>query len=195
MTDNYINRMIEGHGGAFDMIYNMYKSQFIALFRKNQGLSRDDAEELYHDVCAILINNVETGRLGVDSIKNSQLKAYLNNTGKYILFNRRRKRQVPLTVDTDFIMKGELNAISDGDEEYDKELDDKLFIIRSTVRDMPEPCSRILKLVVFNKKSNSEVARIMNYASADTVKTQRHRCMGKLREKVIRRFKSAGYEQ
>lgn len=205
MTDNYINRMITGDIRAFDLIYNTFKSQFIALFCRTQNLGKDDAESLYHDACAILINNVETGRLRRDSIKNSQLKTYLNNTGKFILYNKRRRRQTPLFVDTDYIMKfGDLDSsrqlngkslLRDTDEPYDEEMDDKLFIIRTTVRDMPEPCARLLNLVVFKKKSNREVAEIMHYANADSAKTQRSRCMARLKGKVKERFKAAGYEQ
>ena len=205
MIDNYINSLIDGDRQVFDVIYSTFKGQFVALFRKTQGLGRDEAETLYHDACAILLNNVETGRLMRDSLLNSQLKAYLNNTGKYVLFNRRRKRQVPLTVDTDYILNyGDLDssrkqnnrsmALYD-DEAYDEEMDDKLFIIRTTVRDMPQPCAQLLKLVIYMKKSHKEVAEIMNYANEDSVKTQRYRCMGKLRDKVIERFKAAGYEQ
>ena len=205
MIDNYINRLIAGDRQVFDVIYATFKSQFIALFRKSQGLGRDEAETLYHDACAILLNNVESGRLKRDSIQNSQLKAYLNNTGKYILFNKLRKRQVPLIVDTDYIMTyGDLDSsrkqnnksmARDPEESYDMEMDDKLFIIRTTVRDMPQPCDQLLKLVIYMKKSNKEVAEIMNYANADSVKTQRSRCMKKLGDKVKQRFKAAGYEQ
>ena len=205
MIENYINRLIAGDRQVFDVIYATFKSQFIALFRKSQGLGRDEAETLYHDACAILLNNVESGRLTRDSIHNSQLKAYLNNTGKYILFNKRRTRQVPLSVDTDYIMTyGDLDSARkhnnksmprDPEESYDTEMDDKLFIIRTTVRDMPQPCDQLLKLVIYMKKSNKEVAEIMNYANADSVKTQRSRCMKKLGDKVKERFKAAGYEQ
>ena len=205
MIDNYINRLIAGDRQVFDVIYSTFKGQFIALFRKLQGLGREEAEMLYHDACAILLNNVESGRLKRDSIQNSQLKAYLNNTGKYILFNKLRKRQVPLIVDTDYIMTyGDLDSsrkqnnksmARDPEESYDMEMDDKLFIIRTTVRDMPQPCDQLLKLVIYMKKSNKEVADIMNYANADSVKTQRSRCMKKLRDKVKQRFKAAGYEQ
>ena len=83
----------------------------------------------------------------------------------------------------------------DPEESYDEEMDDKLFIIRTTVRDMPQPCDQLLKLAIYMMKSNKEVAEIMNYANADSVKTQRSRCMKKLGDIVKQRFKAAGYEQ
>ena len=192
MNNNYVNRIIDGDSLAFDEVYKTYKPQFIALMRAAQKLSREDAEDLYHKACAVFYNNIATGRISRDSLLDAQIKAYLNNTGKYILFNERRKRQAPLTVDTDYVMNLDENKMDEG---YDKEMDDKLFIIRTTVRNMPQPCAQILNLAVFERKSNREVAEIMKYSGEDTVKTQRSRCMKKLRDKVKERFKMAGYEE
>lgn len=194
MSSRYIQRIKNGDSRAFEDVYNNNKGQFIAFFKKSQGLQQIDAEDIYHKACAVFLNNIETGRLSPDAINDWQVKTYLNNTGKYILFNERRKRQTPLVLNTDKVMyMGDFLPAED-EQDY-KEMDDKLFIIRSTVRDMPQPCSQLLRLTVFQKKSHQDVAGIMHYANADTVKTQRHRCMGKLREKVIDRFKLAGYEQ
>ena len=192
MNDNYVNRIIDGDSRAFDEVYKRFKAQFVALMRVSQRLSREDAEDLYHKACAVFYNNIATGRISRNSLGNTQIKAYLNNTGKYILFNERRKRQVPLAVDTDYVINLDEKTM---DEEYDKEQDDKLFIIRTTVINMPQPCAQILNLAVYMKKSNKEVAEIMNYSGEDTVKTQRSRCMKKLKDKVIERFKLAGYEE
>ena len=192
MNNNYVNRIIDGDSRAFDEVYKTNKAQFVALMRTSQMLSREDAEDLYHKACAVFYNNIATGRITRNALNNTQIKAYLNNTGKYILFNERRKRQAPLTVDTEYVMRLDEKTM---DEEYDKEQDDKLFIIRTTVKNMPQPCAQILNLAVYMRKSNKEVAEIMNYSGEDTVKTQRSRCMKKLKDKVIERFKLAGYEE
>lgn len=191
MTTNLINRFIDGDRRAFEDIYVRYKKQFVSLFYKNQGLSIPDSEDLYQRACVVLYNNIETGRLRRDSLKNNQLKAYLNRTGTFLLYNARRKLQTPLVLDTDFVMTyGSTDNAQD-----DQEMDDKLFIVRTAVRDMPELCSQLLQLVVYQKKSHKEVAKIMHYANEDSVKTQRHRCMGKLKKIVKERFKIAGYEE
>lgn len=189
--NNYINRIILGDSTAFEEMYKELKPQFIALFRKHHGVSVVDAEDLYHKACVILYNNIETRRLERDSLSDRQLKTYIDNTGKYILFNERRKRQVPLIADTDMLARHE----NPDDAVYDKEYDDKLFIIRTAVRDMPMPCSQILNMAIYQKKSHHEIAETMHYANEDTVKAQRWRCMKKLKEIVMERFKVAGYEE
>lgn len=182
--------MLHGDSRAFEDMYKELKPRFIALFRKNHGIPAADAEDLYHKACVILYNNIETGRLKQEFLNDRQLTAYIDNTGKYIIFNERRKRQVPLIANTD-ILKG-YEDLDDG--AYDMEYDDKLFIIRTAVRDMPMPCSQLLKLAVYQKKSHREIAETMHYANEDTVKAQRWRCMKRLKEIVVERFKIAGYE-
>lgn len=195
--NNYIDRIIGGDRKAFESLYRSFKPQFMAKFIHEQSMSREDAEDLYHDACIVLCNNIETGRL--TALEDNQIRQYLNKTGRFVLFNKRRKRQIPLTVDSDVLARfGSEESTTSPDIEdipYDKEHDDTLFVVRTAVRDMPEPCATLLNLTVYQKKSHREVAQIMHYSSEDTVKTQRYRCMGKLKETVRKRLKIAGYEE
>ena len=180
-----IARIAEGDLRAFEQVYSRYRNPFIRLMMHEFGVkTRDDALDLFQEVCAALYNNASSGRLTADSLDKATLKTYLNQIGKYILFSKRRKRQPPLVYDTEAVL-----AFEGDDVPYDKEIDDKLFVIRATVNAMPMPCSKLLDLVCFEGKSHKEVAVLMNYASPDTVKTQRSRCMQRLRELILKRYK------
>ena len=186
MKKNPIDEVAKGNLSAFDKIYLSNKDQFLALMKKDEGLDVDSARDLYQEACAALYNNICTGRLTGESLGNNKLRTYLNQVGKYILYNKRRKRQVPLYFDTDKVFSFEKE-----EEEYDfshEIRDARLFIVRTSVRDMPKPCSELLRLVLFLKKSHEDVARIMGYSNADSVKTQRSKCMRKLREVAEKRF-------
>jgi len=183
---NLIDEVAKGNLSAFDKIYLSNKDQFLAFMKKDEGLDGDSAQDLYQEACAALYNNICTGRLTGGSLGNNKLRTYLNQVGKYILYNKRRKRQVPLYFDTDKVFSFEKE-----EEEYDfshEIRDARLFIVRTSVRDMPKPCSELLRLVLFLKKSHEDVARIMGYSNADSVKTQRSKCMRKLREVAEKRF-------
>ena len=187
---NYISEIVGGNMNAFDELYKAYRMQFLIYCRINHGLSHDDAIDLYQDVCAALLNNIKTGRLKEGSLPDSSLRTYINNTGKFILFNRRRKKSVPLTFDTDWIM----NLDESIPDEDDREKEDKLFIVRKAVELMPMPCSKLLELRFFKEKKGAEIAEVMNYASADSVKTQVNKCKAKLHDIIVERFKECGYE-
>lgn len=188
--DNYINRIIDGDGKAFDQMYKALKPSFIRITKSKYDMDKSEAEDLYHESLAALYNNVETGRLERDSLPDKKLKAYVLQIARHTLFNKLRKRQPPLVFDSQIIF----NNPAPEDIPYDQEKDDKLFIIRETVRNMPNPCRDLLKLAIYEKKKNPEIASIMKYTNADSVKTQRSRCMTRLREKVKERFKMCGYE-
>ncbi len=206
---NIIGRISSGDDRAFDELYCTYRKGFLALFRKCFDVGEEDALDLYQEACAALYNNIRSKKVTEDNLPAAKVHPYLISTGKWILYNKRRKRQVPLVFETDLVMRfhgteeemgrspienlAALDKVED--ESYDKEYDDKLFVIRSSVRDIPEPCSRLLDLVVFQGKSHKEVAEIMHYANTDTVSSQRWRCMQKLRELVLSRFKLLGYER
>lgn len=191
MRDNYINRIIGDDRDAFDQMYKVLKPSFISSSRSRFNMDKFQAEDLYHESLAVLYNNVKTGRLVQDGLPDDKLPAYVLTIAKYIHYNKLRKRQVPLVFDTKVL----LNNPEPEDIPYDKEKDDKLFIIRATVRDMPEPCSHLLKLAIYEEKKNSEIAAIMKYSNADSAKVQRSKCMQKLRDETQKRLKQCGYEQ
>lgn len=186
---NYISEIINGNMKAFDALYKSYRMPITTYFRLNQGLNREDSLDLYQDICTIVLNNIKTGRLKPDSLPDLSLKAYLKKTGQFILYNRRRKRTVPMTFDSDWIM----NFNDKIPQEDNSEMADKLSIIRSTIENMQMPCSKLLELKFFNEKSGTDIARIMNYANSDSVKTQLSKCRTKLRAVIDRKFKEYGY--
>jgi DNA-directed RNA polymerase specialized sigma24 family protein len=46
---------------------------------------------------------------------------------------------------------------------------------------MDEPCCSLLDKFYWEELSGEEIARQMNYKNADTVKTQKYKCMQKLK--------------
>ena len=203
-SKNYINRLIDGDARAFDEIYFAYKNIFIAIMRKDYGHDTEHAVDLYHRAMAALDNNVRTGRIKHDGLPDEKVKAYIINTGKMISLNDHRKRQTPLTFSTDYVMNldgaptHKTRSDEVVEEPYDTEADERenvqLSIIRAVVDEMKNPCAELLELAIYRRKRNEEIAAIMNYANAQSVATQRSRCMEKLKGFAKKRFKESGYE-
>lgn len=189
MIDAWIKRIADGDLAAFERVYEKYKDSFIRIFRAQQSLSTSEAIDLFQDTCTALFNNIRTGRLTEWSSPDEQFTGYIITIGRYLLFNKRRKRQLPLEYDEDAVLRyGE-----DGDD-YDENKEVLLSIVRNSVNQMQHPCAQLLNLVCFEKKSHQEVAEIMHYANADSVGTQRFRCMQKLIGFVAKQFKDLGFE-
>ena len=191
MTEsNIIQRIAEGDINALDVVYNKTKPGFIGFFAAHFNLDADSSTDLYQEAIAAFYNNVKTGRLTPESLKEARISTYITQVGKYIHLSHLRKRQVPLTFDTDSVM-----TLGDTlEDEVDKEKEDKLFIVRKTVETIPDPCGRLLDLQFFQEKKQEEIARIMGYENTDSVKTQVYKCKKKLRDKIVERFKACGYD-
>lgn len=192
MTEsNIIQRIAEDDINALDVVYNQTKPGFIGFFATHFNLDADSSTDLYQEAIAAFYNNVKTGRLTPESLKEARISTYITQVGKYIHLSHLRKRQVPLTFDTDSVM-----TLGDTlEDEVDKETEDKLFIVRKTVETMPDPCGRLLDLQFFQEKKQEEIARIMGYENTDSVKTQVYKCKKKLRDKIVERFKACGYDR
>ena len=191
MTEsNIIQRIAEGDINALDVVYNQTKPGFIGFFAAHFNLDADSSTDLYQEAIAAFYNNVKTGRLTPESLKEARISTYITQVGKYIHLSHLRKRQVPLTFDTDSVM-----TLGDTlEDEVDKEKEDKLFIVRKTVETIPDPCGRLLDLQFFQEKKQEEIARIMGYENTDLVKAQVYKCKKKLRDKIVERFKACGYD-
>ena len=127
-------------------------------------MDADSVQDLYQETKAAVYNNIMTGRLKEDSLGRTKLSIYATQVGKYIHMSHLRKRQPDLTFETYKVM-----ALGDSlPDEEDASKEEKLFIVRRTVEDMPYPCSKILNPFYFLQKSGKEIAKIMDYSHPST---------------------------
>lgn len=198
-----IKKIQEGNQKAFEKVYDRYKLPFLSLMRGKYEAGLNEALDLLQETCAALYTNIVAGKLTPESLQGATLKTYILNTGKYILFNKRRKKSVPLVFATDWILnmdddeKIDNDVLKDtSDVEREREKQDKLFIIRESVKLMPSPCKEILTMKFYRKMKAAEIAeRLGDGKTEAAVKQQSMRCKDKLSEVVKRRFNECGYDQ
>jgi len=70
------------------------------------------------------------------------------------------------------------------------ELDFRTTIIKEVVDSMGEPCEPLLRNFYWEKKSWAIIAKELVYSGADSAKTQKNKCMGKLKKIVENRLKA-----
>ena len=196
-----IIKIQEGNQKAFEKVYDRYKLPFLSLMRGKYETDLNEALDLLQEACAALYTNIVAGKLTPESLQGATLKTYILNTGKYILFNKRRKKSVPLVFATDWILnmddddKIDKDILKDTSEE-EKVKQDKLLIVRESVKLMPSPCKEILTMKFYKKMKAAEIAALLGDGKTEAaVKQQSMRCKDKLSEVVKRRFNECGYDQ
>jgi hypothetical protein len=70
------------------------------------------------------------------------------------------------------------------------ETDYRTIIIKDIVDHMGKPCAPLLNLFYWEKKSWAMIADELEYSGADSAKTQKNKCMGKLKKIVENRLKA-----
>lgn len=153
--------------------------------------------DLFHDSYMVMYENILCGRL-TEANLTSSLYQYLlgiairkmqagdrknHELDKIGLYHRRDAEGDVL----DIRVQRQLVDIADTEEAESKHEELKDFVERA-VSELKPPCDELLRHFYWNRLSGIEIAETMNYSNADSVKTQKNKCMKKLKP-VVEKFR------
>lgn len=174
-------------GGLKRQIFEkeLYKQFF--YFIKNgvqkYRLPEDEAASAYSDTIIILIDNIITGKFeGRSSLKSYGYQIFSNKCVDLIRKITTNKSTVNKTADIDSL----ITVLPDRTKSVIQELIDKSrqSFLWQKLNEIGEKCKNLL-LLYQDGYTDKEIAGMLEYNSADVVKTSRLRCIEKLRQKVI----------
>ncbi len=184
MTDKeYIRGFQSNDDRVISCFYESHRTSFFSFFRSHY--SKDDPYilDLFQDSCIVLWKNIQHGKLTEDSL-TSTLSTYFLSIGKYTMMAKDRKYKEIIEDDE----LANLHFIEDDEEELRKRVELEDFIYRM-VEDMKSPCDKLLKAQYWDKMSGAEIAAQYGYSGADSVKTQKSKCIKKLRNLIAKFIK------
>ena len=73
-----------------------------------------------------------------------------------------------------------LRFVESDEEELKNRIEREEFIGR-IVSEMKSPCAELLRAFYWDRLSGQQIAQKLGYSNPDSVKTQKHKCMGKLK--------------
>ena len=193
MPNNNLNIILKGP--ELEAFIAHERNLDIAYLRKNMGISQENAEDIYQDSCIALITNIRNGKL---TELTTSLSSYLLQICKYQATHLfRRQRRINSFTDDDFSkVRSDLDSaddnfnddcideildlIDDEDNFYDEILDQA----EDLVQNLPEPCHTLIWGKFWEKLSHNELAKILDYRSANVSKTQLSRCLDRFQDKI-----------
>lgn len=182
MTDvEFIQGFRENNERVISAFYKSIRPSFFAYFRSH--FSKDEAYilDIFQDACIVLWNNINHGKLTEDGLR-SALSTYFLSIGKYTMMAKDRKYKE--IIDDEELSR--LPFIEDDAEELKKRVELEDFVYRM-VSEMKPPCDKLLKAQYWDKLSGVEIAEKYGYSGPDSVKTQKSKCIKKLRP-LIEKF-------
>lgn len=179
MTDQeYIQAFRRNEQSVITAFYTQNKERFIThIGRKFHILDRDTLFDVYQDSIWRLWRIIQQGKL-IEEKLTSSLVAYLQEgIGEKVMLETLRKQKESLASEEQLrLLEDELDDIDDVIAQ-----EERIETIRQTISTMGKPCSPLLKLFYWEKLSWEVIATQLGYSNADTAKTQKYKCIQKLK--------------
>ena len=184
----YLRKLRVNDQPAIAQLYDELFPGFIAYFRSHYSKTRDYSTDLFHESIMVMYQHILSGRLNEDNLTGT-LFSYLIGIGNNKLKEKDRKSheldKEPIYAGEDGNLnrkvKDKLPDIANEDEESQKHSELQDFVERA-VSELKPPCSTLLRLFYWDRMKCAEIAKKMDiYGSADSVKTQKNKCMKKLK--------------
>lgn len=162
-----------GKEKSIHQVYHAYRNEFLAWAVLHFDCSRDDAKHIYQDAFISTYENAVSGR--IDGLKAS-LKTYIFSVGRNkLLAFFRSKKVMSLNVELD----ENLNLVEEEEFEFD-ELE--VARLRSVLQKIGEACRTLLSFFYYDKKNMEEICSLLGYQSSNSAKTQKYKCIMRLRK-------------
>jgi len=165
------------------------KDKVMSYLRKTFSVSDDDLSDIYQDSSVALFMNIHNGKLSslTSTLSTYFLRICINQTLKYI---GKRERIVPLFDDSTITNKDafrsdkldELYQLCTEDEEAER-ISGSERIVQKIIDSMPDSCKNIFQGYYWDNLTTSTIADMFGFANANSVKTQKYKCLQKFRNK------------
>ncbi len=178
-NNTLIQEIKAGNQQVIVLLYKEYRDEFIQFAIKNYGLSREELKDVFQDTIIAFYENIASGKL---EYLTSDVKTYIFAIGKRQASNHKRNLFKIGNLSTDDDIKAILTDIAE-EMEQPNELED---VVKKVLSELPDQERKILELFYYEKKSMEEIASIMGYANANSMKKKKSLILKKVGEQVIK---------
>lgn len=165
------------------------RGKVLSYLRKTFSLSDDDLYDIYQESSTALFLNIRDGKLSnlTSTLSTYFLRICINQTLKFI---GKQKKVVPLFDDSRITNKDtfrsdkidELYKLCTEDEDTEK-VSRSEKIVQSIIESMPDTCKNIFQGYYWDNLTTTTIADMFGFANANSVKTQKYKCLHKFRSK------------
>ena len=166
---------------AIEKIYRENFPSIQTFILKNNGLA-DDAKDIFQEAMIILFQKAKMESF----VLTCQVKTYLYSVCRR-LWLKKLQRENRYNHLTDVLK--ETVTVEEEIEEYEKR-NAEMNIMEKALSKIGEPCKSILEAFYIEKKSMPEIAATFEYTNADNAKTQKYKCLSRLKKIFFSQYKN-----
>lgn len=160
-----------------------------AYLRKTFSLSDDNLDDIYQESSMALFLNVRDGKLSslTSSLSTYFLRVCINQALKFV---GKQSKEVPLFDDNRITNKDsfrpdkidELYQLCIEDEDAER-ISRSESIVRNIIESMADTCKNVFQGYYWDNLTTTTIADMFGFANANSVKTQKYKCLRKFRDK------------
>ncbi len=166
---------------AVETIYRENFNMIQSLIINNSG-SADDAKDIFQEAMIVLYEKVRSGTFEL----NCQIRTYVYSVCRRLWLKRLQQptRYSPEIADIESTV-----PVEDEIEDHEKR-NAEFEMMDKAIDSLGEPCRSLLEAYYLQKKSMQEIAAGFGYTNADNAKTQKYKCLMRLKKIFFSQYKN-----
>lgn len=159
---------------AIQQLYQAFPS--ICKLICNLGGEESDAKDVFQDALLVLYRNAQKPDFELTCAPST----YLYSVARFLWKDKLKKRyrEVPLN------LNAQEQQVIETDVEYFKENQSKTQQLAQILTTLGERCKSLLQAYYYQKMSMKEIASKFDYASVNSAKTQKYKCLERAKKLV-----------
>lgn len=166
-------------------VETIYRENYVTIqsFILNNNGSIDEARDIFQEAMVVLYEKSKDETFSL----SCQIKTYLYSVCRRLWLKRlHHLNKYELQVEN----VEEIIPVEDEIEEYEKRNND-FTLMEEAISKIGEPCKSLLDAYYVQKKSMIEIAVSFGYTNADNAKTQKYKCLLRLKKLFFAQYKNA----
>lgn len=173
--------LAENDKQAIERIYRDNYAMIQAFILNNSG-SHDDARDIFQEAMIVLFEKTRTETFEL----SSQLKTYIYSVCRRLWLKKLNQMNR---------YSGRLDNMEDTipvdeDMELHEKRDTDFTLMENAMSKIGEPCKSLLDAYYIQKKHMQEIAADFGYTNADNAKTQKYKCLMRLKKLFFAQYKN-----
>jgi RNA polymerase sigma factor (sigma-70 family) len=166
---------------AIETIYRENYTTIQAFIVKNNGYP-DDAKDIFQEAMIVLFEKAKSSSF----VLTCQIKTYLYSVCRRLWLKKLQKQN---RYNPSIEMIEETIPVEDEIELHQKRNED-FILMENTLSKIGEPCKSLLEAFYIHKKTMPEIADAFGYTNADNAKTQKYKCLVRLKKIFFAQYKN-----
>jgi RNA polymerase sigma factor (sigma-70 family) len=166
---------------AIETIYKENYNMVHSLVLNNNG-TPDDAKDVFQEAMIVLYEKTRSGNFEL----NCLIKTYLYSICRRLWL----KRLQQLNRYSNQVESLEETVPVEEELEKHERIDSDFVVMEKSINSLGEPCKSLIEAYYLKKQNMQDIADNFGYTNADNAKTQKYKCMMRLKKLFFSQYKN-----